>query len=733
MMRKILVLYLTMGFLFPMFAQTHRILPLGNSITQADKTHYSYRFPLWQKLRNANASFDFIGTMNTNYGGNPAFPDPAFDTDHEGHRGWRADQLLASLPSWLGIYTPDIVLIHVGTNDMFMGNSVIGTVEELKQIIDVLRADNPDVSILLAKIIGTTAPENARIVELNSYMDGIAAAKNTTRSRVIVVDQYTGFNPSTDAFDGKHPNAAGEEKMAQKWFDALMTIMDVESPTTPTGTGLTAEYYNTTDISGSIALRRVEPQVNFTWGYGSPGAAVNTNYFSARWTGSVEPPVSGSYTFSTVSDDGVRLWVNNALVIDNWTDHGSTTNNSPSVALTAGVRCNIRMEYYEKGGAAVARLLWTFPGQAQQIIPQGRLYPSASAGDTQAPTMPASLSASNITQTSFTLSWMASTDDRAVTGYEVFLNGTSNGTISATTKIIGGLSPAKVYTATVRARDAAGNWSAKSNPLSVTTAGGSTGNGLSAYYYNTIDLSGPVVLSRVEQVNFDWRYASPGPPVNTGNFSVRWSGSAKAPVSGNYTFSTISDDGVRLWVNNALVIDNWTDHGSTINNSPPITLTQGMRYAIRMEYYEKGGVAVARLHWTYPGQTRHAIPVIYLYPDVAEASAARMSTTMQFSSDGEMVSSITAEEVSQQLHGIAVYPNPAHADGIRIAFYSEVNEMGDISVFPAHGASVVRLRKPLVEGYNEVEIPTSDLHDGLYLVRVTNRSRRLVARFVVSK
>lgn len=347
--------------------------------------------------------------------------------------------------------------------------------EELKKIIDVLRADNPDVSILLAKIIGTTAPENARIIELNSHIDGIAASMNTTRSRAIVVDQYTGFNPLTDAYDGKHPNAAGEEKMAQKWFDALITILDAEPPSTPTGTGLFAEYYNTIDLSGSSALSRVEPQVNYSWGYGSPGAAVNTNYFSARWAGSVEAPVSGNYTFSTVSDDGVRLWVNNALVINNWTDHGSTTNNSPSVALVAGVRYHIRMEYYEKGGAAVAKLLWTYPSQSQQPIPQGRLYPSTPASDTQPPTTPTSLSSSNITQTSFTLSWSASTDNQSVTAYEVFINGIANGTVSGTTRLISGLSPATAYNTTVRARDAAGNWSAHSNTLSVTTAGASTG------------------------------------------------------------------------------------------------------------------------------------------------------------------------------------------------------------------------------------------------------------------
>lgn len=242
-------------------AQTVRIMPLGNSITHGDEIHYSYRFALWQKLRDAGVSFDFVGSMNTNFGGNPLFPDPAFDRDHEGHRGWRADQLLSSLPMWLQMYTPDIVLVHAGTNDMFMGNAVAGTVTELKSIIDVLRNDNPEVTILLAKIIGTTAPENARIVELNSHIDGIAAEKNTDQSRVIVVDQFTGFNPATDAYDGKHPNSAGEEIMAQKWFDALMAILDVQAPTVPqslaarniTSSGFTLTWQASTDNMDGIS------------------------------------------------------------------------------------------------------------------------------------------------------------------------------------------------------------------------------------------------------------------------------------------------------------------------------------------------------------------------------------------------------------------------------------------------------------------------------------------------
>ena len=124
----------------------------------------------------------------------------------------------------------------------------------------------------------------------------------------------------------------------------------------------------------TLALTRVDPTVNFTWAAAAPAAGVGANNFSVRWTGQVQAPVTGSYRFSTVSDDGIRLWVNGQQVINNWTDHAATTNTSAAISLTAGVKYTITLEFYEKGGDATARLQWSYPGQATQIIPQSRLF-----------------------------------------------------------------------------------------------------------------------------------------------------------------------------------------------------------------------------------------------------------------------------------------------------------------------------------------------------------------------
>ncbi|HOX59827.1 MAG TPA: immunoglobulin domain-containing protein [Candidatus Paceibacterota bacterium] len=139
-----------------------------------------------------------------------------------------------------------------------------------------------------------------------------------------------------------------------------------------TGGGLRGLYYNNTDFSG-LALSRLDGPVNFDWAAGSPGGAVGADSYSVRWTGQVEPRYSQTYTFYTGTDDGVRLWVNGVLLIDHWADQGYTEW-SGSIALTAGQRYDIRMDYFENGGSASAQLRWSSASQVKELIPASQLY-----------------------------------------------------------------------------------------------------------------------------------------------------------------------------------------------------------------------------------------------------------------------------------------------------------------------------------------------------------------------
>ncbi|HNG32164.1 MAG TPA: BACON domain-containing carbohydrate-binding protein [Blastocatellia bacterium] len=145
-------------------------------------------------------------------------------------------------------------------------------------------------------------------------------------------------------------------------------------PPAGSGAGLTGEYYDNSDFT-NLKLTRVDPVINYDWYVSPPAVGMESETFSVRWTGQIQAVESGNYTFVTKSDDGVRLWINNQLVIDNFGLHAETEDRSAPVTLSAGQRYNVRMEFFDNTNFAVARLLWIRPGQsALEVIPQSRLF-----------------------------------------------------------------------------------------------------------------------------------------------------------------------------------------------------------------------------------------------------------------------------------------------------------------------------------------------------------------------
>ncbi|MBN2592255.1 MAG: hypothetical protein JXA81_02020 [Sedimentisphaerales bacterium] len=142
--------------------------------------------------------------------------------------------------------------------------------------------------------------------------------------------------------------------------------------------GLNGEYYeqDTANPWQNLLMERLDPSVDFDWGDSSPDPAVPADNFMVRWTGQVEAPATATYTFHTQSDDGVRLWVNNVQLIDNWTDHANA-HDSGDIDLTAGQKYDIRLEFYENGGDAVCQLSWSTPRMARAAIPSQYLWSGA--------------------------------------------------------------------------------------------------------------------------------------------------------------------------------------------------------------------------------------------------------------------------------------------------------------------------------------------------------------------
>jgi hypothetical protein len=154
----------------------------------------------------------------------------------------------------------------------------------------------------------------------------------------------------------------------------------------PVGTGLRAEIYDNKDLT-FLLQTRIDPTINFNWGSGAPLPGIGTETFSVRWTGSIVPRYSETYTFYTISDDGVRLWVNGQQIINNWTLHGPTEDRG-TIALQAGRPYDIRLEYFEDGGGAQIQLTWSSASQARQVVPQSQLLPPAQGAQVQALSVP---------------------------------------------------------------------------------------------------------------------------------------------------------------------------------------------------------------------------------------------------------------------------------------------------------------------------------------------------------
>ncbi len=135
-------------------------------------------------------------------------------------------------------------------------------------------------------------------------------------------------------------------------------------PNEPGKKGLLGEYFTNQELHGEPAVRRIDSTVDFDWGDGSPAQGIGVDSFSVRWTGRIRSTESGTFEFTAATDDGVRLYINDQLLIDNWTDHAVEAR-SINYMMEAGKSYDIKMEYYENKGGAVARLGLARPGENQ--------------------------------------------------------------------------------------------------------------------------------------------------------------------------------------------------------------------------------------------------------------------------------------------------------------------------------------------------------------------------------
>ena len=204
--------------------QVWTILPLGDSITAGGETFRCYREPLARRLAEANLRVRFVGSQHT-----PGEPE---EMRHEGYGGKTVEFLAENIERLYRANSADIVLLHAGHNHFVEEHPVPGILKATEAIIRAARDINPHVIILLAQVIPAgKLPKYSYLAQLNEELARLAFRMNVPGQPVILVDQASNFDFRTDTIsDLVHPNAAGADKMAGKWFDALQPVLSGAPP-----------------------------------------------------------------------------------------------------------------------------------------------------------------------------------------------------------------------------------------------------------------------------------------------------------------------------------------------------------------------------------------------------------------------------------------------------------------------------------------------------------------------
>ena len=271
----------------------------------------------------------------------------------------------------------------------------------------------------------------------------------------------------------------------------------INSAAAGNGTGLTGAYYtnhtSANPFTGAPVLVRTNATINFNWGTIGPSPLVGATNFTVRWTGSVQAQFSETYNFITAADDGVRLYVNGQLLINDWVDKTNATAKTNSIALAAQQLYNLELDYYQKISNASVVLSWSSPSTLQAIVPQMQLYPFTNPPPAVVLTAPAGSATNYTASASVTISAEADSAYNPISFVNFYANGSFLGsvtnlpyTITATGIAAGN------YALTAVAVDGSG-LSSTSAPVNITVANGSglayglTNNGTVPAFFNMPD------------------------------------------------------------------------------------------------------------------------------------------------------------------------------------------------------------------------------------------------------
>ena len=289
-----------------------RIMPLGDSITygaNSDGIGGGYRYPLYVALTNAGYNVDYIGTQTS-------IPHAGLgaEINHEGHSGWKISDptsgLYENILGWFAsVGDPDVILLHIGTNDSGTLSTFSNAVDRLDALITRMAVAKPNAHIIVTSLLKRSAPNYTNITNLfNPYVPGKVSAQAALGRRVTFLDMHAKLELS-DMYDNLHPNNAGYGKMAAAWFPAITNIVTpygdfvppaVASIRAPAVNTLTVTFSKPINLAASPAITNPA-----SWTVSPAGTVTAVTTLSADLL-SVTLAVSGldSYAVSTLAFTG---------------------------------------------------------------------------------------------------------------------------------------------------------------------------------------------------------------------------------------------------------------------------------------------------------------------------------------------------------------------------------------------------------------------------------------------
>jgi len=423
---------------------------------------------------------------------------------------------------------------------------------------------------------------------------------------------------------------------------------------TPGAGGLRGSYFANTSLT-NLAFTRIDPVINFPSGV-TAGPRLPGDHYSVRWAGKIRARNSGRYEFRTLSDDGVRLWVNGRRLINNWTDHGPTEDIG-AISLSGNQSYDILLEYYQGGGPAQITLRWNPPGGTLGIIPASELSPAYSGlwaeyyNSTTLDGSPvitqtdpvvdlepvADAPAPGIRSGGYSARWLGMlqapatgtyqfsiwADDAIrfwVNGQKLLDNWGTTGARELTTTV--SLSSGRPVPIRLELQQTGGNSGARLawTPPGSTSSVVSTVQlqpvrpGLWAEYFNSPDFSGtPVSAFLEDNLNHTFTTAALPSGVTTNAFSARWHGQLIASANGSHNLILTSAGAARVYLDGTLFLDGWYLHTkSDINAILP--LTAGQPHDLVVEFRSWDGTGIVQLGWIQPRLPRQSVSSVNLLP-----------------------------------------------------------------------------------------------------------------------